>query len=127
MLGLVGRSRDSTGEAFAAAARELKSVATVDGLIGAGAIRRPTLVKIDVDGIEPQILAGMRELLTSGNRPRSLQVEVGPDTLEAIDTQLAAWNYVRESRHFSKGGRRRLARGEAETSIPHNVIYASAV
>jgi FkbM family methyltransferase len=120
----IGSCRDSSGAIYEAAARELKSVVTVDALIAAGAIRRPDIVKIDVDGVEPQILKGMQALLTGAVRPRSLQVEVEPATLEPVEKQLAAWGYARQSRHFSKGGQRRLAAGETELAVPHNVIFA---
>jgi len=122
----LGSSLDSSGQEFEAAATELKSVTTVDALIAAGAIPRPDLVKIDVDGLEPRILAGMQALLTSEPQPRSVQVEVEPGTRAQIEDQLGEWGYARQSSHFSKGGKRRLGRGEAASSIPHNVIFAPA-
>ena len=122
----LGSSLDSSGQEFEPAATELKSVTTVDALIAAGAIPRPDLVKIDVDGLEPRILAGMQALLTGQPQPRSVQVEVEPGTRAQIEDQLEQWGYTRQSSHFSKGGKRRLGRGEAESSIPHNVIFAPA-
>ncbi len=122
----LGCRLDSSGQEFEAAATELKSVTTVDALIAAGAMPRPDLVKIDVDGLEPRILAGMQGLLTSEPQPRSVQVEVEPGTRAQIEDQLEQWGYARQASHFSKGGKRRLSRGEAESSIPHNVIFAPA-
>ena len=122
----LGRCRDSRGQAYEPAARELKAVTTVDALIAAGVIRRPQLIKIDVDGLELPILAGMQALLNSEGRPRLVQVEVEPQTLGPIEDRLAQWGYQRRSHHFSKGGKHRLAMGEAENMIPHNVIFAPA-
>jgi len=122
----LGRCRDSNGQDYQPTARELKAVTTVDALIAAGAMRRPNLIKIDVDGLELPILAGMQALLTGEARPRLVQVEVEPQTLGAIEDRLARWGYQRQSHHFSKRGKRRLAEGEAESAIPHNVIFAPA-
>ena len=122
----LARNTDSHGRQFDAAARELKAVASVDELVNAGAVPRPNLVKIDVDGIEPQVLSGMKHLLTGDGRPRSLQVEVGPQTLSIIETQLEQRGYRREARHFSKGGERRLAEAGTEREVSHNVIFRPA-
>ncbi|UCG72792.1 MAG: FkbM family methyltransferase [Chromatiales bacterium] len=122
----LGRCRDSRGRPYEPAARELKAVTTVDTLIAAGAMRRPDLVKIDVDGLEAPILAGMQGLLTGDEPPRLVQVEVEPQTRAIIEERLAGWGYRRQSHHFSKGGKQRLATGEPEDAIPHNVIFEPA-
>lgn len=119
----LARPRDSTGRGFEAAAVELKAVSTVDGLVAQRVIPSPDVVKIDVDGREPDIIRGMQAVLTSDSRPRALQVEVGPQSLSEIEARLAAWGYQRLAQHYSKGGQRRLAGGEARDGVPHNVIF----
>lgn len=120
----LGRAYDSHGQPFEAAAREFKAVATVDELVATGRMLHPSLIKIDVDGIEPRVLEGMQEILTGADRPRSIQIEVGPQTLAGIESRLAEWGYQRQSEHYSKGGHRRLAAGEPRHSVSHNVIFA---
>lgn len=55
---------------------ELKCERTVDQLIEEGIIRPPNLIKMDTDGVELLITAGMEQLLKGEDRPRSLMVEV---------------------------------------------------
>ena len=59
---------------------------SIDTLVQRHGLPAPTLLKIDVDGIEPQILAGARALLASG-RIRSVLVEV----TENADRQGQTW------------------------------------
>ena len=114
---------DSEGRPFEAVASEQKSVARVDDLISRGTIDCPSLVKIDVDGLELQVIRGMEQLLTSPARPRSIQVEVGPRTGDAVQQYLAQWGYQCCSRHYSKGQQRRLANGESAVDVPHNLVF----
>lgn len=51
---------------------------TLDTLVARHGLPHPSLLKLDVDGIEERILAGGREVLSSG-RLRSILVEVTPD------------------------------------------------
>jgi FkbM family methyltransferase len=119
-------STDSEGRSFEAVASEQKSVARVDDLVNDGTMDSPSLVKIDVDGLELQVIRGMEQLLKSPSRPRSIQVEVGPRTSEAVQKWLAGWGYQRHSRHYSKGQQRRLANGESAVNVPHNLVFEAA-
>lgn len=50
-------------------------ITTIDRLIGDGAIDPPDHIKMDVDGIEPRIIRGATELLSSG-RVNSMLIEL---------------------------------------------------
>jgi len=106
--------------------KELKFATTIDRLLAAGAIAPPNVVKIDVDGLEPDILTGMTGLLTGPDRPRSLQVEVAGNQSDDIDRQMAAMGYHLDHRHFTQAGKKRLKRGEAEAAIAHNAVFVPA-
>jgi hypothetical protein len=51
-------------------------VATADSLVESGEIPAPTIVKLDVEGAEGEVLAGMKGLLSSDAKPRHLFVEL---------------------------------------------------
>jgi FkbM family methyltransferase len=119
----LGRVLDHTGKPFQPTARELKPATSIDALIEAGAIPVPDVVKIDVDGLEPPIVAGMRALLAGPHPPRAIQVEMEPDTLAPIEARLAAAGYRIDHRHYSDGVARRIAKGAAPPSVPHNVVF----
>jgi FkbM family methyltransferase len=60
--------------------------ARLDDLVGAGVIPAPDHIKIDVDGIEPRIVAGARRVLADG-KVRSLLIEINqnlPDHMEMV-------------------------------------------
>jgi len=51
-------------------------VTTMDLMISGGKIKVPNIVKIDVEGAEGLVLAGMRDTLTSVNKPTHLFIEL---------------------------------------------------
>jgi len=61
-------------------------IETVDNLVERGEIPAPTFVKIDVDGDEANVFAGMEEVLRT-MPPRLLMVETTPDTPTAFKIQ----------------------------------------
>ncbi|MGJ0510261.1 MAG: FkbM family methyltransferase [Methylocystis sp.] len=64
------------GNYFIPVLTELSIALSLDEVIELKLIDHPDLIKIDVDGIELKILQGMKHLLTSSHRPRSIQVEL---------------------------------------------------
>ena len=118
-----GRTVDETGRDFVPVCTEVKYGTTVDALVKGGVLPPPNAVKIDVDGLEPGVLEGMTSVLTGSNRPRSVQVEVGPATMIAVDEHMTAVGYCLDCRHHTTKGKRRIRAGAAETAVAHNAVY----
>ncbi len=117
---------ETSNETFTPVASELLPAMTVDDLIAEGAIERPSLVKIDVDGIELAILKGMRGLLGGPERPRSVQIEVNRGESRGIDDFMTACGYRLKDRHFTMSGERRAGAGIDPDLIAHNAEYSPA-
>jgi FkbM family methyltransferase len=113
------------GEEFRPVATEVKYGARLDALIEAGVIPAPTVVKIDVDGREADVVTGMRALLASPKAPRSMQIEVSKDNEQKIVDEMIAAGYKAVSRHWSEAAQESISRGtEPLGQFPHNVIFA---
>jgi len=64
--------------------------ATLDGLVASGAVPVPTHIKLDVDGIEPKVVAGARATLAD-RRVRSMLIEINTaldDHWDIVDTMV---------------------------------------
>jgi FkbM family methyltransferase len=103
---------------------ELKLGISVDSLISRGAIRRPNVIKIDTDGIELQILAGMRDLLSSEQRPRSVQVEVQPGERDEMVGLMHECGYALAWRHCGVGAQAKVDRGRSIDEVISNAVFA---
>jgi FkbM family methyltransferase len=114
------------GRTFEPVAREWKAVASVDLLVEQGAIAPPTLVKLDVDGREHTVLAGMRNLLTGDRRPRSIQVEISKANRHDVESIMRNCGYCLKARHHTKAGKKRIARGAHALEQDHNAIFTPA-
>ena len=113
-------------QSFMPAATELCLGSSIDDLLASHVIEPPHLVKIDVDGIEIDILEGMRHLLMSDARPRSVQVELNLGEQELIVELMAECHYKLDHRHFTANGAKRRARGDDLSTIPHNAVFVPA-
>ncbi len=76
-------------------------VQSIDDLIDSNAIEKPNVIKIDIEGAEMIAIKGMKRLLESDKRPRTLFVELHPDflpsfstTTEEIFEYLSQFNYT---------------------------------
>jgi FkbM family methyltransferase len=118
----LGRS-DLRGAQFDPAATELKHGWRLDSFINSGRLPIPTVVKIDVDGLEPAILSGMSELLRSPQRPRSIQIEVGEDAYPDITAHMERAGYAMVERHWTESGRQRVD-ADPRAELPYNAIFA---
>jgi FkbM family methyltransferase len=112
------------GQEFRPAALELKYGARLDALIDSGVIPAPTVVKIDVDGLEAEIIAGMKSLLASARAPRSVQIELSRENAERIISEMSAAGYELVSRHWTQSRQISIDQGaDPLTQFPHNVIF----
>jgi FkbM family methyltransferase len=70
----LGSPVDHTGKSFAPVAQQPMLAFRLDDLIDLFQLPRPTRIKLDVDGIEPRVIAGASRTLSSG--PCDLWVEL---------------------------------------------------
>jgi FkbM family methyltransferase len=118
----LGHVRLERGGEFAPVARELKHATTADRLVGDGLIPPATVIKIDVDGNEPQVLRGMAKLL-AGSSVRSIQVEMHPATDAEIVRILAGHDFMLSARHHTSQGQAAITEGADPLAVPHNAIF----
>lgn len=105
---------------------ELKSGMRVDTMIAEGVIRSPDLIKIDTDGIEVQIVAGMKNLLTGQYRPRSILVEVQQGELQTHRDFMHACGYTLVDEHLIGKWKRMFERGQPLERLAFNAIFEPA-
>jgi len=101
-----GESIDFRGEALKSPFVQGCFSTTVDALVAQGVMPVPMHVKIDVDGIEPKVIAGARETLKD-RRVRSLLIEINTNIdshWEIIDWMLEA-GFDYDSRQADAGRR----------------------
>jgi FkbM family methyltransferase len=111
------------GKPFNPVATELKYGCRLDSLLDHGFLPAPTVIKIDVDGLECEVIAGMTNLLRSPRQPRSIQVELGAETYDRIMAQMAESGYEMVERHWTQSGQERVDANPA-AEFPYNAIFA---
>ena len=119
----LGSLRDARSAEFQPELVELKSARSLDSLVADGVVRPPHHVKLDVDGNELLILRGMSRLLAGPDRPRSLQVEVNGGEGEAIASLIEPFGYKLQGKHYTRSGRKRIARGEDPEAYAYNAVF----
>jgi FkbM family methyltransferase len=108
------------------AVRELKAVASGDDLITSGLIDAADVIKIDVDGNEADVLAGIRGLLTGPPRPRSVQVEVNPEARSHVLELMASAGYREAGRHLTLGVEQLVREGADPEALGANLVFEPA-
>jgi FkbM family methyltransferase len=113
------------GVTFEPAATEFKYGTRLDALLASGVIPTPTVVKVDVDGLEAEIIAGMQSLLASDKAPRSVQIELSADNASSVIDQMTAAGYELVSRHWTQSRQEAIDKGaDPLAEFPHNVVFA---
>jgi FkbM family methyltransferase len=102
---------------------ELKYSASIDSLITSGKFAAPHHIKIDVDGNELLILRGMKDLLSSPQRPRSIQVEVDKHSRVEIPQFMQAHHYTISGKHYTRAGLKHIERGGTPDNFISNMIF----
>lgn len=118
----LGHTVDGNDKAFVPVLRECKAAFTLDHLVAEGIVRAPDVIKIDVDGNELLILAGMAQVLGSGSPPRSVQVEVNHRYEAELDAIMQGHGYRLRDRHHTFIGKRKIAKGADPLSVAHNAV-----
>jgi FkbM family methyltransferase len=116
----LGHRRNEAGQEFTPASIEVKCTTTVDRLVIEGVMPSPSVVKIDVDGNEPDILFGMRTVLLT---VQALQVEVHMATAQAIDAIAQALGFQPGWRHDTSQGAKAVLEGADPQNVAHNLVY----
>jgi FkbM family methyltransferase len=111
------------GQSFDPVFVEIKAGCTLDSLRSRGLVRAPDIVKIDVDGLDFEVLEGMRGLLNSPQRPRSIQIELGSDSKPMIMQMCADTGYVLKEKHWTTAGLAFIAKGNDPEDYPHYGIF----
>lgn len=117
----LGHRLDEAGREFSPSSIETKYTTTVDRLVNDGVMASPSAVKIDVDGNEPDVLMGMRDVLAK--TVRSIQVEVHEGTARTIDAILQALEFEPSHRHDTAHGAKKIADGADPKTVAHNMVY----
>lgn len=78
-----------------------------------------TLLKIDVDGREDDVLVGLPSL----DEVTSVQVEVGPNTKDVIDQLMLTRGFSCISEHFTANGKQMINSGADPSTLLRNAIY----
>ena len=111
------------GESFDPRFVEIKHGCTIDILCETHVIEPPDMVKIDVDGLDFEVLEGMRGLMASPERPRSIQIELGTESTPKIIDLCQDLGYVLRERHWTQAGLDFIAQGHAPEEYPHYGIF----
>lgn len=105
---------------------DVQDVVTVslDSLVEVFACASPRHIKVDVDGNEEKILAGMQKTLARGE-VRSLLIEVNPQVsdLAAISKGLLQWGLTTDNKYNKAENHSRSRRKAKGGGAPENVIY----
>ena len=102
---------------------ETKSATSLDLLVHDQVIEAPTHIKIDVDGTEAMVVRGMGRLLSSADGPRTVQVEVQPDTNAAVVELMDECGYSISERHYTAHGQEQLDAWATPNEITRNVVF----
>lgn len=111
------------GYEFIPVLTELTVGLSLDEVIDLKMIEAPDMIKIDVDGIELKILQGMKRLLVSDNRPRSIQVELNLGEQEDVVSFLEEHGYGLDHRHLTLQGKHYVEAGKSMSEIAHNAVF----
>ena len=114
---------DETRDENATQISELKYATTVDRLVASGEISAPHHIKIDVDGNESLILAGMSDLLSGTQRPRSIQVEMNDPHQNRILEFMKGHQYRMSHKHYTRSASLRIKEGASSETLSYNAVF----
>ena len=102
---------------------EYKATITIDDLIYKHGFRVPTVIKMDVDGVEPWILMGMERLLSDSAKPRTIQIEVDPSQRDQVKQIMARNGYDVTGTNYTRYGQILIDEGQDPENYPYNIIF----
>ena len=83
----------------------------------------PHHIKIDVDGNEFLILAGMSHLLSGAHRPKSIQVEMNDPHKMRILEFMNDHQYHLSRKHYTRSAARKINEGRDPETLSYNAIF----
>jgi FkbM family methyltransferase len=111
------------GKSFEPVFVEIKAGCSLDTLLRPGLLPVPDIIKIDVDGLDFEVLEGMSDLLRSPKRPRSIQIELGSESKPKIMRLFADTGYILAEKHWTTAGQSFIAQGNDPEDYPHYGIF----
>jgi FkbM family methyltransferase len=117
---------DAAGDEKGVQISELKYATTVDRLIASGDIKAPQHIKIDVDGNEFLILAGMRQLLSGARHPASVQVEMNDPHKQQILEFMKDYHYRIAHKHYTRSASRKISEGSDSEALSYNAVFVAS-
>lgn len=123
----LGLTVDPDGRNVSAGVSELKAATSLDSLVADGFVLSPHHIKIDVDGIEADIVEGMENILTGETPPLSIQVEIQPDTRLPVIERMASYGFQIDHVHHTESGRSRIDSGVSPDDVTHNIVFLRSV
>lgn len=117
---------DAAGDDPGIRISELKYATTIDRLIDAGEIKAPQHIKIDVDGNEFLILSGMSHLLSSDQRPLSVQVEMNDPHKQQILELMQDHHYRLAHKHYTRSASRKISEGSDSEALSYNAVFVNS-
>jgi FkbM family methyltransferase len=106
---------------------ELKCGMRIDTMVARGVIRPPDLIKIDTDGIEIQILSGMKNLLGGDRRPRAILVEIQEGKFRDQVNLMKSFGYSLIETHLVGKWKRKFDRGLGLDQLAFNALFEPGV
>jgi len=114
---------DGANEETESQITELKYATSADHLIASEEIPPPHHIKIDVDGNEYLILAGMSHLLSGAHRPKSVQVEMNDPHKVRILEFMNDHQYHLSRKHYTRSAARKINEGRDPETLSYNAIF----
>ena len=105
---------------------ELKCGIRIDTMVERGIIRPPNLIKVDTDGIEVQIAAGMKNLLCSDHRPRSMMIEIQEGELESQSAFMNECGYSMVGHRLASKAQKQFDKGHQLRELAFNAYFEPA-
>ncbi len=101
---------------------------SLDWLWQGGHLRLANAIKIDIDGGEPYVIRGMRDLLTGRDDdliapPRTIQIESAPETRRDIESLMRQYGYQASGLHYTALGTKQIQRGHDPASVIGNAVF----
>lgn len=119
----IDRLVDADGGEFEKEVCEPKITISLDDLINQHGFLQPDHIKLDVDGNEIAILAGMQKLLSGSSAPKSIQAEINISQNGELVKYMHGFDYKIHLKHFTRQGQRLVDAGHDPEEYGYNAVF----